>query len=237
MIDAIKNEVVRRQITRLCHFTPSRNLIHIASGEVGLLATDKLEKSERHVFNPTDLQRLDGHKGFISCSVEYPNAWYFDVARAKDTLFKDWVVLFINPRYLWTEGTRFCCRNAAAGRGSEVSEGAEAFMAMFAEQVIGAGGISFRRTSTRPASCPTDDQAEVLVPDRIAIEDIIAIAVSNATQAKNEAARFKHAKVLRTKYNLLMAPDLFDKRRLSAMIREGKRPIETPWPTGQTDDK
>ena len=33
--------------------------------------------------------------------MEYPNAWYFDRARAKAALFKDWVIIFIDPKYLW----------------------------------------------------------------------------------------------------------------------------------------
>jgi hypothetical protein len=78
---AIKKKVRQRGVTRLCHFTPSRNLIHIASGVTGILATKKLEAEERKLYTPTDLLRFDGHAGFISCSLEYPNAWYFDKAR------------------------------------------------------------------------------------------------------------------------------------------------------------
>jgi hypothetical protein len=105
--EKIKIEVQRRGIARLCHFTPSRNLGHILSGTVGVLATERLEKDERHIFTPTDLERLDRHKGHISCSIEYPNAWYFDKARARDILFRDWVILFIHPKYLWMDETRF----------------------------------------------------------------------------------------------------------------------------------
>jgi len=94
VIEAIRQEVAKRRIARLCHFTPSRNLAHIAAGEIGILATRNLQQDERSVLNPTDLQRLDGHTGYISCSIEYPNAWYLDRARAQDTLFRDWVILF-----------------------------------------------------------------------------------------------------------------------------------------------
>ena len=127
MIASIKREAMHRGITRLCHFTPSRNLIHIASGEQGILATEKLKATERGVFTPTDLERLDRHEGYISCSMEYPNAWYFDRARAKAALFKDWVIIFIDPKYLWLPGTRFCPRNAASQYGRDISEGAKAF--------------------------------------------------------------------------------------------------------------
>src|SRR5262245_34350871 len=138
----IKAEVQRRGITRLCHFTPSRNLIHIASGVTGILATKMLENAERKLYTPTDLLRLDGHDGYISCSVEYPNAWYFDKARGNDILFKDWVVLQIMPKYLWARGTRFCARNAAGACGAEIGEGEGAFRAMFADSVRGAYGMT-----------------------------------------------------------------------------------------------
>lgn len=45
----IKEEVERRGISRLCHFTPSRNLGQILSGTFGVLATRNLEKDERHI--------------------------------------------------------------------------------------------------------------------------------------------------------------------------------------------
>src|SRR2546425_5310110 len=173
MIASIKKEVLRRGITRLCHFAPSRNLAHIASGNEGILATKHLEEDERRVFTKTDLARLDGHKGYICCSIEYPNSWYFDKARLKDSLFKDWVVLFINPKYLWLPGARFCPRNAAANYGKDISEGEKGFFALFARSISGAGGQTFTRSPTRLDCCPTDDQAEILIPDRIVKSDIL----------------------------------------------------------------
>jgi ssDNA thymidine ADP-ribosyltransferase DarT-like protein len=221
---------MRRGITRLCHFTPSRNLIHIASGETGILATKKLKETERSVFTPTDLERLDGHEGHISCSIEYPNIWYFDKARAKDILFKDWVVLLINPQYLWLPDTRFCPRNSASNHGSFVSDGEEAFLALFASSVIGAYGKIFTRLPDRLPCCLTDEQAEVLIPDQIVMADILAIVVATETQAKNEAARLRLVNVPNNRFKFVVAPDLFKKYILSKLIRSGKRPIEVPWP-------
>lgn len=234
MISSIHDEVLRRGITRLCHFTPSRNLAHIASGEEGLLATKNLNKDERRIFTPTDLKRLDGHEGYISCSVEYPNGWYFDKARARETLFKDWVILFINPRYLWSLGTRFCPRNAAASYGGNVLEGEQGFSALFADSLVGAGGKTFRRSAIHLACCPTDDQAEVLIPDKIVKEDIFAIGVKTETQARNEAARFKLISLPTDSFRFIIVSDLFEKQTLSQMIRSGKRANETPWiPIGE----
>lgn len=228
----IKEEVKRRGITRLCHFTPSRNLIHIASGVTGILATRKLEEEERKLYTPTDLLRLDGHQGYISCSVEYPNAWYFDKARGKDVLFRDWVVLLIKPKYLWADGTKFCARNAAGACGAEIAEGEAAFDAMFAASVRGAGGRTFTRSSSHLPCCPTDEQAEVMIADQVPLDDVLAVVVSSETQAKNELARFRAVGVAADRFRLIVAPIFFDKWALSNCIRSGTRPTESSWTPG-----
>jgi len=228
------HEAIRRTITRLCHFTPSRNLAHIASGTTGILATAKLKRGERSVFTPTDLMRLDGHEDYISCSIEYPNVWYFDKARSRDVLFRDWVLLFITPQYLWLPGTRFCPRNAASDYGSSVSEGERGFLGLFANTVTGAYGKTFLRGPSHLSCCPTDEQAEVLIPDQIEMTDIVSIAVASETQAKNEASRLRFISPGENKFKFVIAPDLFDKYALSKLIRSGKRPSETLWmPRGE----
>ena len=125
----IQAEVEKRRITRLCHFTPSRNLGHIAADKEGILASRHLQESEKASFNPTDIKRLDGYTDHVCCSIQYPNARYFKVARKREQLFLDWVVLFIRTDYLWRAGTKFCPRNAAAKYGRLVREGSAAFKA------------------------------------------------------------------------------------------------------------
>jgi hypothetical protein len=230
--DKIKAEVERRGISRLCHFTPSRNLGQILSGTLGVLATRNLEKDERHIFAPTDLQRLDGHKDHISCSIEYPNAWYFDKARSREVLFRDWVILFIDRKYLWKDGTRFCPRNAAASFGREVRSGHLAFEGLFASRVAGACSRDYVRTSRSPEYCPTDEQAEVLIPDTIALEDILGLAVHSIEQARNEIVRLLYLQVPEARVRglrIVIAPDLYDKHRLSRMLKMGQMPEETPF--------
>lgn len=227
MIASIKLEAERRGITRLCHFTPSRNLVHILTGTTGILATKNLQENERSIFTQTDLKQLDGHEGYICCSVEYPNAWYFDKVQAKDILFKDWVILFINAQYLWLPGTRFSPRNAASGYGSSIAVGEEAFLAMFADSISGAYGKTFTRSDTHLSCCPTDDQAEVLIPDQIVMADLVAITVPNEAQVKREAARLRLLNIPEDRLKFVIAPDLFDKYTLSKSIRSGRRPRET----------
>ncbi len=232
MNEKIKAEAQRRGITRLCHFTPSRNLGHIFSGTVGVLATERLEEDERHIFTPTDLARLDRHKDHISCSIEYPNAWYFDKARARDILFRDWVVLFIDPKYLWKDGTRFCPRNAAASYGGEVGSGHAVFERLFASKVTGAYGQNFTRTARTPNYCVTDEQAEVLVPDKVALEDVLGFAVYSVEQARNELVRLLYLGIPELtvrKVKVAIAPDFYQKYELSSLLKRGQRPEETPF--------
>lgn len=219
MIFEIEQEAKRRGINRLCHFTPSRNLVHILTGETGILATKHLRTDERSVFTSTDLKRLDRHEGHICCSVQYPNAWYFTKAQSNEKLFKDWVVLLIDPKYLWQEEVRFCPRNAASGGGVHIVEGLAGFSSLFAGKVQGAYGQDRLRQPSHLPCCPTDDQAEVLVPDQIKLIDILAIAVKTEEQARNELARLKYVDVSLEQLRFIIAPKFFDKYSLSDAIR------------------
>ena len=231
MMEKIRTEAIRRGITRLCHFTPSRNLGHIAQDPRGILASRHLAESEKAVFNPTDSARLDGFPGHVCCSIQYPNAWYFRKAREQERLFEDWVVLLIDPRYLWHIGTKFCPRNAAAEHGRLVGDGADAFEALFDETIE--GQRTFRRGPRHLASLPTDEQAEVLIPDRVERRDVIGIVVCDEAQAKRELARLK---ILGHRSPLLaIAPDFFEPYRLSRLLRMGRMPVEHEHPRGEHD--
>ena len=230
MTGLIREKVTTRQITRLCHFTPSRNLLHIASDPNGILSTARLRTDEKAVFNATDIVRYDGFPDHVCCSIQYPNAWYFRTARNNENLFADWVVLFIKPDHLWAPGTKFSERNAAANRGTRVAEGGDAFDSMFRSEVPGAYGRVFNRTSNHPSWLPTDEQAEVLIPDRVAREDILGVAVADESQAKREISRLKLMRAVIPP--IFVAPDFFRPDRLSTQLRRGTVPHETLFHPG-----
>lgn len=221
-IASIQANAVRRGITRLCHFTPSHNLGHIAEDRVGILASKHLGEDEKAVFNPTDSERLDGYPDHVCCSIQYPNAWYFRKARGREPLFRDWVILLIKPHYLWYAGAKFCPRNAAAEHGRLVDEGAEAFEELFADIVKGTH--TYRRDRCHPAFLPTDEQAEVLIPDRIRRGDVIGIAVYDDEQAKREVARLKL--LGQSLSPIVIVPEFFDPNKLSQLLRAGQVPAE-----------
>lgn len=234
MNEAIRASAMARGITRLCHFTPSRNLVHIATQTQGVLATQHLRDDEKAVLNPTDVERLDGYPDHVCCSIQYPNAWYFRKAQEKDRLFRDWVVLLIAAHYLWRPGTKFSPRNAAANHGRNVRDGAEAFEALFEPNVKGAYAKTFHRSDSCPLWLPTDDQAEVLIPDRIQREDILGIVVGDESQAKREAVRLEQLDAWVPQ--IFIAPLFFSAKQLSETLRNGDLPAEQEYDLGGDDD-
>ena len=179
--------------------------------------------------NPTDSMRLDGHRDHVSCSIEFPNAWNFRAARKGEHLFRDWVVLYLDPHYLWKQGTKFCPFNAARDSGARIAEGLDAFLGLFAACVEGAG--SFVRGEAHPSYLPTDQQAEVLVPDRIPRTDILGVAVRDEEQARKEVARWDILKVEAPP--VVIVPEYYDPDLLSRLLLAGRRPDERPWGAGR----
>lgn len=83
-VTAVRDLVVGRGVTRLCHLTPFVNLLQIAQGS-SLRSVTELSQDHRAAFDQQDLERLDGHPDHISCSVQYPNVWYLRSRRRDAT--------------------------------------------------------------------------------------------------------------------------------------------------------
>jgi len=223
--------ILQREITRLCHFTSSRTLSHMLCTGTGVLATKRLKSDERAVYNPNDLHRFDGLDSHVCCSVEYPNSWFFKKTKDQQPLFRDWVVLFLRPQLISKVGVMFCWTNAASRRGSAMRSGVDGFKRLFEKNVT-----DNARCPTRGAlhlSCsPTDDQAEVLIPDEVALSDLLAFAVRDEAQARRELLRLDLLGVPRTHINIIIAPVLFGPPAdLASQIRRGRRPTEYVWDT------
>jgi hypothetical protein len=221
-------EVERLEITRLCHLTPLRNLVHIATG-AGLLSSKALTETERKAFNPQDLERWDGHPDHICCSVEYPNAWYYRQKAGNDEIFRTWVMMTIHPRRLAEDETRFCHRNASASSGAFVRSGIEGFRGMYDSPVLGSGGRTYTRIGTHLRQCPTDNQAEVLVPRFIPIEDVKTIILPSEEQAANVFYGLEQIGGDPERFTFTVAPVLFQAWSLSVAISGGTRPEERIW--------
>lgn len=224
-LDSIREEAELRCICRLCHSTDSANLVSILSRDRGIRSTAFLQKVGIASSGPTDQWRWDGHPDHVCCSIEFPNAWCFRSIR-EGRGYAHGVVLFIEPFYLWQPGTKFCPVNAATASGGLIGEGPDAFRGVFAGRVEGR-----RRTSTRgphhPNFLPTDEQAEVLVPNGIPRKHITGIAVRDEVQAAREHHRLLAHGI--SPPPLVVVPEFYEPQRLSDLLRVGKKPAETPW--------
>ncbi|MBM3137794.1 MAG: DUF4433 domain-containing protein [Chloroflexi bacterium] len=226
-MNLIQQECVNRGITRICHFTQSRNLAHIFDDSFGLYSKRTLQYNDMP-HNPTDPDRYDGRDDLICCSIEYPNTYYFAKVREREPLFKDWVVLMIDPIYLWHPDTCFCPCNAARSCGDFIKTGIIGFQSLYSDS---SPGISFSRPRNHLPAAPTDIQAEVLIKDPIPLHSITGIAVYTEEQAKREICRLELQGISIDK-PIYIAPDFFNKASLSRLIQRGVRVTETLYENG-----
>jgi len=231
-MNPIQRECSTRGITRLCHFTQSRNLAHIFGDSYGLCSTRTLQVNNMP-HNPTDPDRYDGRDDLVCCSIEYPNTYYFYNVRNKELLFKDWVVLLIDPSYLWNSETCFCPCNTARLCGIYIQAGPQGFRSLYATT---SPGISFSRPAGHLPAAPTDIQAEVLLKDPIPLEFIIGIAVQSEEQAQREVCRLNLQGISINK-PIYIAPDFFQRSTLlntygTGLIQRGVRATETLYKNG-----
>lgn len=88
----------------------------------------------------------------------------------------------------------------------------------------GAGGRVHRRTPHHLRCCPTDDQAEVLIPGAVSKDYIRAVIVADAAQAHREQVRYR-VLGLESDFEWRIAPALFTPA-WSTAVRQGQRPEE-----------
>jgi hypothetical protein len=213
-------------ITRLCHLTPTRNFVHIAAEGNGLLSITQLNNEARAVFQQQDMNRWDGHPDHISCSIQYPNAWYLrkkKVAFGEAANFPDWTMLGIHPCHLLREDTLFCPQNAAKGSGAGLRGGLAGFEALYEKDG------PYPRSPDRIAACPSNDQAEAMIYQRIPLDDITTIFVPNAEQAARQYVQLEAIGVDPNAFGYVIAPTFFEAYSLSTEMRNGTPPSETDW--------
>ncbi len=222
--EKIRQEVIRRNITRLCHFTQSRKLPHILGDLQGIYSIDSLLSLRPDIVDKNDPLRLDGQPNYICCSIEFPNTYFFRQAAIREKIFKDWVVLILKRELIWRSENKYSYRNAAA-KPTPIGSGSEAFVKMFANSVTGSREITFTRDRNQLDFCPTDAQAEVLIKEVIPRQDIIKIGVATEEQAKLEIRRLSLLKIDTDLLEFIIAPHMFDGSWVG-LVKAGKYPVE-----------
>ena len=208
-----------RNVTRLCHFTPLRNLTHVLSSPNGILASDAIRSDEKNV---TDTARYDGEPECVFTSIQYPNSWYLKKAiqRNPDKIFKDWVVIYIDLKILKQRKAKFSTSNASKKLGKYINDNMDEIESVFADSVP---GFALPRPSRMLRCCPTDGQAEVLIKHNIPIEFITGFAVSDGELAARVYAMVKALDM--EHIPIYAAPDVIT-QNWSEMVRTGREPSE-----------
>ena len=195
-----QNEINKRGIEYLIHFTPTINLFSILENKE-LMSRAKLESLDIEQFDIldyvqfTDDVRYDD-KNYINLSLSGPNTFLFSRFRqkTKDDFTINWCVLKIDPKHIYEKETLFAVTNAAsnaAKRQFGISGDLEKFRMLFNEQIninTFNGVRKLLRNGIHP-KYPTDVQAEILVRNKIPSDSIIAVCFeSEEKMAEAKAA-------------------------------------------------
>jgi hypothetical protein len=217
-------------LTRLTHFTPALNLPSIFA-DSQLRSVKDLSQDVRACYRATDLQRLDGYPDRVCCSLQYPNGFYFDIARHKPDVvnYPDWVCLLLDKTVAATGGTLFCPRNAAAG-ASGAAPGVAGLNACYASSVRGQGGQARTRGPQHDPGSPTDVQAEVLVTAPVPLSAIFAIVFPTEEAAEEEYGRLDRFGLLPPdRMQWVISPEMFDKWAITAAVRFSRNFPDIIW--------
>ena len=187
--DAIATFAKKRHISRLVHFTSLRSLEGVF--KMGQLMSRQAmheyrmahpEDESCRSFHANDAGRWDGRLDLINTSIERANTKLLWVMshRAENEGRGPWVILELDPVCLEKKGVLFTTSNAASTyvRHYGTRAGLAGLEAMFSATITSGrqldGHLTEKYLVTRgdntPFNCPTDIQAEVLIPDTIGID-------------------------------------------------------------------
>jgi hypothetical protein len=214
-------------VSRIAHFTPAINAFSILrSGWIR--SRGDLEREGLDDHTPTDLERWDGHRDHISCTFEYPNAYYRRTAAGKPEYrnYPDWVTFLIEPAHAGRADALFSPCNAATAKGAYIASGGDALAQLWSEPSIPAGR---RRKPRQHPAVPTDLQAEVLVRGPIPLSDVQAIVVNTPDYASELYASFNEMGLGPGRLTWKVAPLFHAPEALRDQLWYGRPVPETIW--------
>jgi len=190
---AIKKIVEERKITSLFHFTHIQNLKSIMKR--GLLSRTEVEElAKTELLQINDNKRLDKQREAICLSIGFPNYRMFYSYHQGN--YDDWVVISLKPEILWKYDCAFCHRNAASNECKNIDINSRKRVEALKRLFDDINDVK-REDLHLPKSFPTDPQAEVLVFDRIPVDDIKKIYFYNIEKLIYYKVLFdKHSKTL-----------------------------------------
>jgi len=170
--EKFKLAIEEKNIKRLLHFTNCKNLNTIS--KFGLLSRERLD-AEQIDYEYNDSSRYDGCTNTISVSISFPNyAMFYKLM--KDYPSTDWAIIVIHPRVIYKQKCAFCVDNAASSeetrRDVNSKMGFETFERCFDDY----SSTHTRQSLKIPDCYTTNPQSEILVFDKIGLDDIIEVA-------------------------------------------------------------
>ncbi len=205
---AIRGFMTERGVTRIVHFTSFPGLVGILSlGKVLSRKAMELYRSQNpnsnlcYFFGCNDSGRWDMKLDYINMSIEHINAkllWKFQMDDS-GTERNPWCILEFAPLCLEMEGVLFSISNAASNfvRKYGVCGGVFGLQRMFYQSLCQSFALSesdlapltdkypslaLKRSTTIPMHYPTDEQAEVLIPNELPLEFLRGIVFQTETE-------------------------------------------------------
>lgn len=215
-----QNEIEKRGIEYLIHFTPTLNLYSILEQEK-LMSRATLENLDIEQFDIldyvqfTDNVRYDD-KNYLNLSLSGPNTFLFSKFRQKTTndLTINWCVLKIDPKHIYDFETLFSVTNAAsnaAKRQFGISGDIQKFRKLFLVE-LNINTFSGTRNIKRgniAEKYPTDVQAEILIKDSLPSKSIFSVCF----QTKEKLAEAKAAMYEFDTSNFIVDSEIFTPKR------------------------
>lgn len=186
--DLFIQEMKRRNITQIIHFTTTKNLLNmfeqgaILSRNI-LTHLSHLEHSSLEIVNYTDEMRFDD-TNYINCSISCHNTFLFNAfkKRHEDDPAVTWCMLKINPSLLYDENTLFSVSNAGSREAQNYGIHGDFthFKNLFADNLP----IRYNSRVNTALQYPTSVQAECLIKDRINLGDVIQVCFQNESDCR-----------------------------------------------------
>lgn len=217
--------LAERGVTRLTHFTNSRNLPSIL--RAGAILSRTAAEHTRLAPVITDPERLDGRLDHVCCNIQYPNMFYFDRTRTRTwhVNYSDWVIFLLAPALAALPGTLFSPSNAAARNGAQLAAGTHSLARLYADTA----GAQYRAPHHLPAS-PTDIQAEVLVEHAISLSDVLGIVSPSEETMRKEMIRLEITGIAPVPFPWYVSEELFRKERIRSAVRASTPlPLDGPF--------
>jgi hypothetical protein len=189
-VSSIAEEVAKRDITEILHFTTNHGLTG-SLGEGSVLSRQRLPESKylEHVYAPNAAVRKDHrYLDYVNLSISRLNTEYFGHStrwHAQENLW--WCALGLDPSILEHDGALFTTTNNIY-TGCRRGDGPDGLAAMFEPIVERWVGNYARRTPDMPKNWTTCRQAEVLYPAALSVQHLTTVYVATGPHADIAAA-------------------------------------------------